>query len=92
MERTPAGNGWCIATYLGRDPIVAQDRLNTITISFALPDAARFIDFAKRAFDGREIVRYDSPEGKVMHAKIGIGDSVVGIGEANEKRSNQAGS
>jgi len=81
----PAGNGWCIATYLGREPIVAQDRLNTITISFALPDAARFIDFAKRAFNGREIVRYDSAEGKVMHAKIGIGDSALGVGEANDR-------
>jgi uncharacterized glyoxalase superfamily protein PhnB len=81
----PAGNGWCIATYLGREPIVAQDQLNTITISFALPGAARFIDFVKRAFSGREIVRYDSPEGKVMHAKIGIGDSALGVGEANER-------
>ena len=81
----PAGNGWCIATYLGREPIVAQDRLNTITISFAVPDAARFIDFAKRAFNGREIVRHDSAEGKVMHAKIGIGDSALGVGEANER-------
>jgi uncharacterized glyoxalase superfamily protein PhnB len=81
----PAGNAWCIATYLGREPIVAQDRLNTITISFALPGAARFIDFVKRAFDGREIVRYDSPEGKVMHAKIGIGDSAVGVGESNDR-------
>jgi PhnB protein len=81
----PAGNSWCIATYLGREPIVAQDQLNTITISFALPDAARFIDFTKRAFSGREIVRYDSPEGKVMHAKIGIGDSALGVGEANER-------
>jgi len=81
----PAGNGWCIATYLGREPIVAQDQLNTITISFALPDAARFIDFTKRAFSGREIVRYDSAEGKVMHAKIGIGDSALGVGEASER-------
>jgi len=85
LVEDPAGNGWCIATYLGREPIVAQDRLNTITISFALPDAARFIDFAKRAFNGREIVRYDSAEGKVMHAKIGIGDSALGVGEANDR-------
>jgi PhnB protein len=85
LVEDPAGNGWCIATYLGRDPIVAQDRLNTITISFAVPGAARFIDFVKRAFDGREIVRYDSPEGKVMHAKIGIGDSALGVGEANDR-------
>src|SRR5438552_7565703 len=81
----PAGNGWCIATHLGREPIAAQDRLNTTTTPLALPDAARFIDFAKRAFNGREIVRYDSAEGKVMHAKIGIGDSALGVGEANDR-------
>jgi PhnB protein len=81
----PAGNTWCIATYLGREPIVAQDQLNTITISFNLTDSARFIDFAKRAFNGREIVRYDSPEGKVLHAKIGIGDSAISVGEGNDR-------
>ena len=85
----PAGNGWCIATYLGREPIVAQDQLNTITISFALPGAARLIDFVKRAFNGREIVRYDSPEGEVKHAKIGIGDSALGVGEASERWSSK---
>ena len=63
--------------------------MNTITISFALPGAARFIDFLKRAFAGREMVRYDSPEGTVMHAKIGIGDSVVGVGEANDRRQSK---
>jgi uncharacterized glyoxalase superfamily protein PhnB len=81
----PAGNGWCIATYLGREPIVGQGQLNTITLQFALPGAARFIDFVERAFGGSEIVRYDSPEGIVLHAKIRIGDSALGIGEANDR-------
>src|SRR5262249_44732258 len=78
----PAGNTWCIATYLGRDPVAAQDQLNTITPFFSLPGAARFIHFLKQAFDATEIIRYDSPAGEVVHAKIRIGDSAVSVGEA----------
>src|SRR5262249_58933693 len=47
--------------------------------------AARFIDFLKRAFDAREIERADSASGQVLHAKIGIGNSVVEIGEPHDR-------
>src|SRR5207237_9920103 len=45
-----AGNSWVICTYLGTQPIVAQDRLNTITPSFSVKRAAKFIDYLKQAF------------------------------------------
>jgi PhnB protein len=76
-----AGNGWCIATYLGTQPIVAQEQLNTITTSFGVVGSARFIQFLKQAFNAEEVIRYDSGE-KVIHAKIRIGNSIVAIGEA----------
>src|SRR5207249_5073995 len=81
----PAANGWCIATYLGREPIIAQDQLNSITLSFTVNSAAKFIDFLNKAFNAQEIVRYDSPEGEVKHAKIRIGKSAVAVGEANDR-------
>jgi PhnB protein len=78
----PGGNLWCIATYLGPESI-GQEHLNTITMLFSLKDAAKFVDFLKRAFNAKEVVRYDSPEGEVKHAKIRIGESVVAVGEAH---------
>jgi PhnB protein len=38
-------------------------------------DAARAIDFYKRAFNATEIVRMDGAPGKIAHAELQIGDS-----------------
>jgi PhnB protein len=79
-----AGNTWVISTYLGGQSI-GQEHLNTITVAFSPKRAAKFIDFLKQAFSAQEIVRYDSPEGEVKHAKIRIGESVVAVGEAHDQ-------
>jgi len=39
--------------------------------------AAQFIDFTKKAFDAVEISRSPGPGGKVMHAEIRVGDSII---------------
>lgn len=78
-----AGNTWCISTYIGGQSI-GQEHLNTVTLAFSVKSAAKFIDFLKQAFSAQEIVRYDSPEGEVKHAKIRIGESIVAVGEARE--------
>jgi PhnB protein len=76
-----AGNTWCISKYLGRESI-GQEHLNSVTMLFSLKGAAKFIDFVKQAFGAQEIVRYDSPENEVAHAKIRIGESAIALGEA----------
>jgi len=81
-----ADNFWIISKYLGRDPILAQPQLNTITLGFSVEGAARFIDFLKQAFVAEEVVRYDA-EGQVKHAKIRIGDSIIGVGDAHGPQS-----
>jgi len=43
----------------------------------AVEDAAKAIDFYKRAFGAEERVRMDGPEGTIGHAELQIGDSVV---------------
>jgi PhnB protein len=40
-------------------------------------DAARAIDFYQRAFSAKEVMRMDTPQGKIGHAELKIGDSVV---------------
>lgn len=51
---------------------------------FVVNDGAKFIEFLLAAFEGLERGRYLSPDGKIMHAEIAIGDSVVELGDANE--------
>ena len=84
-----AGNTWCIATHLGGQSI-GQEYLNTVTVAFSVKNAGAFIDFLRHAFNAQEILRYDSPEGEVNHAKIRIGESVVMVGETNEDRPSTA--
>jgi PhnB protein len=48
-----------------------------VTPYLTLNDAARALDFYKRAFAAKEVMRMDGPDGKIGHAEIKIGDSVI---------------
>ena len=48
---------------------------HSVTPYLTVNDAARAIDFYKRAFGAREVMRMDSPHGKIAHAELNIGDS-----------------
>jgi PhnB protein len=50
---------------------------NTVTPYLAVDDAAGAIEYYKKAFDAKERVRMDAPGGKIGHAEIEIGDSLV---------------
>jgi|ERR671937_26716 PhnB protein len=49
----------------------------TITPYLAVDDAAQAIEYYKKAFGARERVRMDAPDGKIAHAELEIGDSLV---------------
>ena len=49
----------------------------TVTPYLTVNDAARAIDFYKKAFGAQEVVRMDGPGGKIAHAEIKIGDSMI---------------
>jgi uncharacterized glyoxalase superfamily protein PhnB len=76
-----AGNEWYICTHLGAHYI--PEHLHTVTPYLHPVGAHKLIEFLKQAFGAEELVRYDSPEGQVLHAKIRIGDSVVETSEAH---------
>jgi len=61
------------------------DGYHTVTPYLVVPDAARLIDFLKQAFDAQESVRMARPDGRIMHAEVRIGDSVVMMGDAGEE-------
>ena len=54
---------------------------HTITPSLTCRDAAKAIDFYKKAFGAQELMRMPSPDGKIGHSEIKIGDSVVFISD-----------
>ncbi len=50
---------------------------HTITPNIVVPAAAKAIDFYRKAFDAAEIMRMPGPDGRIMHAELRIGDSVI---------------
>ena len=50
---------------------------HSVTPYLACGDAARAIDFYKKAFGAIEVMRMPGPDGKIGHAEVKIGDSRV---------------
>ncbi|MEP7327745.1 MAG: VOC family protein [Betaproteobacteria bacterium] len=50
---------------------------HSVTPYLIVNDAAKAIDFYQRAFGATELFRLPTPDGKVAHAEIKIGDSPV---------------
>ena len=53
----------------------------TVTPYLVVNDAAAAIDFYKRAFGAKEISRMEGPPGKIGHAELKIGDSMIMLGD-----------
>ena len=54
------------------------DGYSTVTLTLTVREAAKAIEFYKKAFDVHEIFRFSSPDGKtIMHAEIKIGNSII---------------
>ena len=50
---------------------------HTVTPSLILDNAAKAIDWYKKALGAEETARVVGPDGKIMHAEIRIGDSLI---------------
>ncbi len=57
------------------------EQAHTVTPYITVDNAAAAIDFYKRAFNAQEISRMAAPDGKVMHAELRIGDSLLMISD-----------
>lgn len=86
--KDPSGNDWYISTHLGAKYV--PEGLRDVTIYLHPAGAPQMIGFLKEAFAAQEFVRYDSPEGLVLHAKIRIGDSMIEMGDARRHSSGMA--
>jgi PhnB protein len=83
------GNYWYIATRLAANP--DAEKFGAI-LPYLHPQKARpYIEFLKNAFGAEQMAVYEH-EGRVMHAAVRIGDSVLEMGEAGEEyRPMQSG-
>ncbi len=53
------------------------DGYHTVTATMTCDGAVKAIDFYKKAFGAEERIRVPGPDGRIMHAEIQIGDSIV---------------
>ncbi len=63
---------------------------HTVTPSLHLRNAAAAIEFYKEALGARELMRMEGPDGKIMHAELKIGDSIVFLGEEMPGMGNKS--
>lgn len=63
---------------------------HTISPSLTVDGAAEAIEFYKRAFGATERMRMAMPDGKIGHAELDIGDSVVMLNDAFPQSSVQS--
>jgi len=61
---------------------------HTVTPGLVVRDAAKAIEFYKKALGAQELMRMPGPDGKIMHAELKIGDSVVFIADENSRMGN----
>jgi PhnB protein len=52
-----------------------QEGYHTLTAHLVVRDAAKAVDFYQRAFGAKPLGVHKTPDGKVMHAELQIGDS-----------------
>jgi PhnB protein len=55
--------------------------MHTVTPYIVFEDAAAAIEFYKRAFGAEEVSRHLDPNGRVLHAEIRLGDSMIMLTE-----------
>lgn len=56
---------------------------HALTPALVVKDARKAIAFYKKAFGAQEVTVIPTPDGKVMHAELKIGDSCFMLGEEN---------
>ncbi len=55
---------------------------HTVTPQLTMNDAAQAIEWYKKALGAQEVTRAEGPDGKIMHAEIRIGDSLIMLNDA----------
>ena len=77
----PSGNHWYLASSLGPAPVPAG--VPNLMIYLQPSDAGSLIDFMVKAIGAEVVDRFDDPNGRVAHAKLRLGDSLIEMSDAH---------
>ena len=64
------------------------DGYYSLTPYLVIKGAAEAIEFYKKAFGATEVVRMPGPGGRIMHAEVKIGNSVLMLADENPERGH----
>jgi len=71
-------------------PLPTPPGYHSVNMYLSLRDAVSAMDFYKRAFGAEQVMKLDMPDGKVAHAEIKIGDTIVMMSEENPDWGNKS--
>ncbi|HUK25383.1 MAG TPA: VOC family protein [Terriglobales bacterium] len=63
---------------------------HTATPYLVVRNAAEAIEYYKKAFGAQEVMRMPTPDGKIGHAELKIGDSMVMLADENDRGTSKA--
>src|SRR5689334_23861782 len=63
---------------------------HTVTPYLTVSDCARALEFYKKAFGAQVIVSMEGPPGKIAHAEMKIGDSMIMLGDEMPGMGNRS--
>ena len=66
------------------------DGYRTATPYLVVRNAAQAIEFYKKAFKAQEIMRMATPDGKIGHAELKIGDSIIFLADESPRMPNKS--
>ena len=58
---------------------------HSVTPYLIVEDAAGLLDFVQAAFGARVVSRMDGDDGRIKHAQIQIGDSMIEVGQSSQE-------
>ena len=64
-------------------PNYKPENYNSVSVYLMAERAQRVIDFLKQTFDAEPLRRFDAPDGRIVHAEVRVGDTVVMLSDAN---------
>ena len=64
---------------------------HSVTASLTQDDCGKTIEFCKKAFGAKLLMRIQGPSGKMMHAEILIGDSIVMMNDVIQEPAHPGG-
>ncbi len=75
------GNWWFIGAPFAKSHVLPGQQ--NVTPYLSAVRTGKLIDFLKKAFGAEEMMRSESPDGVIHHAKVRIGDSIIESSDAH---------